>query len=278
MISNYFIVLCVLLFFLIAIYTIFIILFDKKIIDIKNLFRILNSYKQIPLFLIAVFGVSSFLIYGIISTSIYTNSIYSITNNNGLGSFGDFFNGLITPVVSIISIIYIYKAFVQQFEANKMLYNFELKRDVKEDLNWLRDNSDFLCKLETDINEKNRDELEQFFDLEKEIFNKLIYTVLIFEETFKKTKNNNLELKYNAEVVLNSFYLKSYKSIFRDINDYMKNTYENNEDYFQDLTKTEIIFMNNFIDLYNQITLLDVDNIFVFTINEAKNNIENGRI
>lgn len=273
MVSNYFIVICVLLFFIIAIYTVFIILFDKKIINIKNFFKFLNSYGQTPLFLIFTFGLISFIIYAIITNNVYKNSIKHITNNNGLGAFGDFFNGLITPVVSIISIIYLYKAFIQQFEANKMLYNFELKRDVKEDLNWLRDNSDFLQQLELDINEKNRDELEQFFNLEKALLNKLIYTVLIFDETLKKTKNNNLELNYNTEVVLNSFYLKSYKSIFRDTNDYMNNTFENNQDYFHDLTKTEIIFVKNFIDLYKHIESTDTDNAFIFTINDAKRNI-----
>jgi hypothetical protein len=277
MISNYFIVICVLLFFLIAFYTTFIIIFEKKIIDIKKLFNFLNSYGQTPLFLIFVFGLSLFIIYGIISSSIYKSSIIDITNNNGLGTFGDFFNGLLTPIVSIISIIYIYKAFVQQFVANKMLYNFELKRDVKEDLNWLRDNSDFLNNLENTINSKDIKELEFFFNVEKVLLNKLIYTVLIFNETLKKTTNNNLELKYNTEVVLNSFYLKSYKSIFRDINNYMKNIHENNEDYFNDLTKTEIIFVKNFIELYEYIKLIDTDNTFIFTINEAKKSIENGR-
>jgi hypothetical protein len=278
MISNYFIVICLLLFFAITIYTIFIILFDKKIIDFKNLFKFLNFYGQAPLFLIFVLGFFSFIIYGIISSTTYIKSISDITKDNGLGSFGDFFNGLITPIVSLISIIYIYKAFVQQFKANEMLYKFELKRDVKEDLDWLRDNSSFLKQLETDINDKDRDELEDFFNVEKELLNKLTYTVLIFNETLKKTKTNDLELKYNTEVVLISFYLKAYKSIFRDLNHYMINTYGIDNDYYQDLTKTEINFVLKFIDLYDHISKTDTENNFVYTINEAKNNIKNGRI
>lgn len=278
MVSNYFIVFSIILFFLITLYSIFVIVFDKKVFDVKRIFKTLDSYGQTSLFLLFTFGIFSFIIFGIINSNFYNNSISEITKDNGLGSFGDYFNGLISPVVSIISIIYIYKAFVQQYNANEMLYNFELKRDIQEDLNWLRDNSNFVNDLESKINGKDKESLESLIVNEITTLNKLNYTVLLFKETLKKTeKNINNELNYDIKVVLSSFYLKSYKSIFREFNNYMKLSYQENLNYYNDFSRTEIIFVKSFIELYDLIKSIDTDKTFKFTINEATNNIKNGQ-
>ena len=279
MLLNFFIIFCVLLFFIISIYTLIIVFLKKDIFDFRSFVKELNRYSLVPLtlLLLITIGILSLFLNFTSKSEFYKNSITEITNNNGLSALGDFFNGLITPIISIVSIIYIYKAFVQQYRANEMLYKFEYTKNIKEDLNWLRDNSGFLKNLELNINNKNINELEILLEQEITNLNKLYYTLNTFKNIFDNINENDIETKENTQLILKSFYLKSYKSIFRDFNDFMKNFSELDSNYYNDSTKIEIEFAEIFIKLYKYIQPFDLDKAFIYTVIEVKNNITNGK-
>lgn len=274
MIVNFFLIFCVLLFCLISIYTLITIIIKKDLIDFRKILKTLNDFSLIPLILLIICGFLGFTFYFVINTDFYKNSIKLITNSEGLGSFGDFFNGLIAPIISAISIIYLYKAFIQQFRANEMLYNFEFEKNIKEDLDWLRDNNNFVRNIVTEINNKDINELQEYLIKETININKLIYTINLFNKIFEQTsKEKNSDLKQKTIMILNSFFLNDYESIFRDLKDFMINNYEIDNSYFEK-NLIELIFSRELIKLHSNLNDIYKDSPFNFTINEIKKHLK----
>jgi hypothetical protein len=269
MIIHFFIIFSILTFLFAVLHAILSIVFkfEFKFFD-KTLKGIKNSVLTPIIFFLIIFFLF-LILYSLSKTDSYLNSFNKITSKGiSIGALGDFFNGLIAPTVSIVSIIYLWKAFVQQYKANQMLYSFEIERSFKSDIDWLRISSKDIEKLEYELVKKNNDELKVFLSTSENYqIRKSLYIINTFESLYsklkeKRTKENNLfDIENEVLLILNSLYLPSLKTIFRTFTNYINNMTEEEKENL-DMKNIEIQFLNRFSSFYINSPNLPKDKLF----------------
>ncbi|WP_417290945.1 hypothetical protein [Corallibacter sp.] len=255
-----------LLFYILIIATF--LLLDKIFkLNINDKFFLVKRYQQLPLLILIFFG-CTLLIYGVISNSESLPIIIKeISPSNGMGQFGDFFNGILTPFLTIITIVFLYRAFKEQFKANELFYSFELEKSFKEDIDWLRSNSEKIIELENKISSFEGDkQLENYLYSENTILiRESIYFISMFIKIYNKLDSRIKDVKFDNNEILNNikqdvvdifiiYYLDSFKQVFRDLNNYLNNKSSISKDEFNGLN---IKFMEEFSVLYPLIKSFD---------------------
>lgn len=269
MILHFFIIFSILAFFFTVIHAILTIVFKVKFNFFYHINKIFKIPVLVPILFLMLFFILFLVLYSLSNSDSYLNSYDKITSKGtSTGAIGDFLNGLIAPTVSMISIIYLWKAFVQQFKANQMLYSFEIERSFKNDLEWLRNNSEEVDKLEKILIVKNDEELKSYLiNSENSQIRKSIYIIDVFEGIYlkleeKKSEENNFEnIKNEAMMILNSLYLPSFKIIFRTFTNYINNLSEEDKDNL-DRKNIEIEFIKKFSDFYTNTPNITKDRLF----------------
>jgi len=271
MIIKLFTAICLLAFIIAILYAFFSIVLKNPL---KILNHILNVIK-IPLLGIIIIALTTFftiiVLYGLIKSESFIFS-YELLSNKGssIGGIGDFFNGLVTPTISLISIIYVYKAFNQQYLANRLLTGFEIEKSFREDLEWLRNNSVEVEKLETEIAGKSFSDLKFYLESPNSSqIRKSLYVINTFDKFYfrlqeNKDKGNFSHINDELSMILTSLYLPSFKAIFRSLNAYIINEYEDYQENL-DLSKIEVEFLTKFSSIYLKISKSYPDNLFDIT-------------
>ncbi|MFL9843443.1 hypothetical protein [Flavobacterium rhizosphaerae] len=128
-----------------------------------------------------------------------------------------------------------------------MFYHAELERSLKEDLQWLRNNIDYVKNLERDIKDKNNEDLAIYLEpANNSEIRKVIYIINIFLQlieriNLRKAGNNDFKhLEIETNNVLRSLYLPSLQKVYRNLSDYLVNSLEDNLENTVDFSKAEI--------------------------------------
>ncbi len=277
MILHFFIIFSVLTFLYAVIHAILTIIFKFEFKFIGISISFLKNASLIPVLLLLIFFILFLILYSLSKSDTYLHSYNKLTSSGiSIGAVGDLFNGLIAPTVSMISVIYLWKAFVQQYRANQMLYSFEIERSFKNDLEWLRNSSIEIEKLEYEVVKKDNDELKIFLNTTENFkIRKLLYIISTFEGFYnkledKKSIDNNLyDIENEVLMILNSLYLPSFKEIFRTFANYTNNLPEEDKENL-DRKKIEIQFIKNFSAFYAKTPNIPQDRLFEGSLKIAK--------
>lgn len=270
MIAHFFIGFFMLLFISLVIYSLLSIIFKLQFPWASNLSTAIQKHNLTPLVILLLLGFIYLLVFGLTKSNSYNSFVETISpKSSGLGGIGDLVNGLITPIISVITIIYLYKAFVQQYLANQILFNSEIEKSFKEDLHWLRSNTEISRNLSSEIDGKDNDELTIYLDPSNDYqIRKTIYILNVFLQTYENLKkHNNLQhIKNDTINILTSLYLPSLSSIYRNLSDYVLNMIAGDEDFSLNFTKAEIEFLDKFTTLYLQTPIQNENRLFTIKV------------
>lgn len=261
-------------FVIVSYYVIDLTLNEDKLDGVK---KRLNSLRDDSFALIKIILWSIIFLFGIYffsTSSSFKNVLDNISEKN-LGQIGDLFNGIVAPLIAVISIFFLYRAFREQLKANELFYNFELERSFKNDLEWLRDNYADIQLIQGKLENKEINDIVMFIDsAESTRLSKSIYTMntvinilekLDVEIRNQKRENENLsKLEIELIDIVKVLYLDSYKQVFRDFNRYLQS--EINDSQKQQRLPLVINFQDKFVNLYDYIKEYDSERLFSFQL------------
>lgn len=240
----------------------------------KSSLKILNEYSVLPVIILLVSGLGAFVVI-VFSNAAFINEIIKEISPEGLGQLGDFYNGLLTPAISLVSVLLLYLAFKQQFIANELFYDFELDRSYSQDLEWLRSSSSDIELLQVEISKKRESELEEYLAVEgARGLRKSVYIISKFEVLLAQIQSHkHLKTRIGNEVhqILAIFYLHAFKQIFRDLVSYVQYLkYEGKE---LDIDLVEFQFLLRFEKFFNLISEIDNDKLFRASVVYVRENL-----
>lgn len=109
MISNYLIAFCFLTFAIAVSYAFLAIVFNLKFSFLTRTQELMKEPILAPIIILLLSFFCFLFLHQLVNTVTFKNVMNDIlTKDAGKAAIGDFFNGLVAPTVSIISIIYIY--------------------------------------------------------------------------------------------------------------------------------------------------------------------------
>lgn len=210
-------------------------------------------------------------------SSTFLSILTTISPRDGLGQIGDFTNGILAPLISLISVFLLYMAFKQQYRANDLFYNFEVQRSYQNEVEWLRQNSSIVHQLENTIRDKTAEELQDFLNSPDSLNLRMgLYMVNTFQKLFNQlTDGGNLtdSIRNELHQIFTIFYLPFLKQIFRDLTTYL--VFIVNEGQQIDHNNVEIKFLVDFSIFYeNHLRQLDNDQLFYNQLQLVQQNIE----
>lgn len=254
-----------------------VILFATSIGALRRIFTLYEDSKLAAIFiyfskynvLIIAVILFSYVVYGV-SASSYFKNVLGYIKENQLGQIGDLINGLVSPIVSIISIYILYKAFEVQFEANQQLAHFEDRKGVKDDLDWLRDNSkSFAQKANLILKISTDHELKIKLETNSVVLGEISYILSVFFEIDRKISENRknkglVQYKSDLERILFTFYLTDIKRIFNKLDNFCNN----NIDWETIWVLND--FFEKFDQCYNRLASeIDSEKVFKNTLKNA---------
>ena len=195
-----------------------------------------------------------------------------------MGQFGDFFNGVLTPFLTIITIVFLYNAFKQQYKANDLFQNFEIERSFKDDIEWLRKNNLKVNGLGEKIRIKSDDELEKNFHPNNNFeIRETIYLIGIFKRVLERadieiskldneSKSNLIALRFEIIDILKLYYIDEFKLIFRRVGRYYSSKLSNDKEYYKE-NGIDNKYLKEFVAFYNIIYSKENDPTFKLNFN-----------
>lgn len=224
---SYFVAICLVVFTLCIILVYIFGVNDVLIKEFRRLKEVLINYNS--LILVCLILVAFILLLTILlNKSQSFNSALELISNDGegYGQIGDLFNGLITPILTIISILFLYRAFKQQFRANDLIQAFELERSFKQDLQLIKKQAKVCSTVLEVIKKKSNTELAIYLEPNSNSEIKdLILIINQFWRMLERTENelgNSIVidkqlvmLKEEIWQMMSLYYLSNLKDIYR---------------------------------------------------------------
>lgn len=276
---SFFISSCIVLFAITVILVLLSIIIGNVSEKIKKVFNWLSIHNLVEVAILLAIGFIVFISLILNKAHFYKQMLVEISPKDGMGQFGDFFNGILAPFLTLISILFLYRAFKQQYIANNLFQNYELEKNIKEDLNWLREKKmEPIQKKPDDFLSLSDDDLKQHFHPTKGDYLRIqVYYIGVFKRnlikinSMDKLDSNNLSLlKEDMIELLEIYYLSEFKDIFKRLNRYLSQI-ELNE------FKRETIalkYLVEYLSLYNIIqNQIDKDNSFKLIVETVKNKL-----
>lgn len=263
MISSYLIAFCSLTFAIAITYAFLAIAFNHKF----NFLVYAQKLMKEPILMPIIIGLFSLFVFLFLHQFVNTETFKTVINdiapkNSGKGAIGDFFNGMVAPTVSIISIIYIYKAFRQQYDANQMILRFEIDRTFKDDLDWLKNNSEIIENIESSVNNQSISTLSNYLTSVSGTveIRKGVFVINVFHKLYLRIEeHSNSHIKNEITELFSSLFLPSLKVISRELHIFI-----DNQQTF-DPNSIEVTLLRNFTLLYEFVKDNDKDTLYIHT-------------
>lgn len=245
--------------------------------------------------ILILFGVVLALTAFLKDFSWFKQVVNELSLKSGPGSIGDFFNGVFAPILGVISIFFLYKAFKEQLIANKWFRNFELERSFKDEFQWLRDKTQIenaenvVAELESLTNIQ---EQRNYFNSNSVELKELMYQMSKFNKIFTQIKDilendgdddigkNMLEIKKEALEILVVYYLENYRNIINELLVYLELDLDRLIDSGAVLNSTEVKLFDRFKIMYSKIYEYDEDEdveFFLIRLAEVENSLNEHR-
>lgn len=267
MFSNYVIAFCLLSFTIAVLYAFLAIVFNHKFSYLTYTRRLIKEPVLAPVILGLLLLIIFLGLHFLVNNPDFQTSLLDISpKEGGKGAVGDFFNGLIAPTISIISIFFLYKAFQQQYEANQMIIKFEIERGFKEELDWLKNNTEIVEDIEASIVNQTIASLEAYLRGVTGIVEvrKGIFIINLFQKLHLQSRETKSNLNPEIRELFTSLYLPSYKNIYREFYLYITDQTTLNRNAI------EVILLEKFTKLYDDFKDSDDDPSFTLTHNAVK--------
>lgn len=270
---DFLISLCFLIFVLTTIVVILSLIDDRIYEGLKKLKKNLQSqnliYVVFFIFIVLIFFASLTLAF----SNIYRSFSNKVSPDNGLGQIGDLFNGLVAPIISLVSVLFLYRAFKAQIRANNMFYGFETRNMYREEFNDLKKYYSNLKKNGgndiSNISEDEKIDLKGiFFVLEKikNLFNDLDDEIRQQQEPDDERKI--VKIRQELFDLVNIFFKDEFNHTFRELFNEKKG---NSEDIESGELKSDILI--GYRELYEYLEYSDI--LFDNQITEFDNYIKN---
>lgn len=151
-----------------------------------------------------------------------------------------------------------------------MILKFEIDRTFKDDLDWLKNNSIIIEKIESSVNNKSESVLDSYLtSVEGAVeIRKGVYVINVFHKLYNKIEDHkNLHIKNEITELFFSLFLPSLKIISRELH-----TYSDNKQLYNP-TALELTILRKFALLYDVIKETDNDTSFIHTHISIKKSI-----